>query len=165
MPDLRRVAVPMGIDQPYKRHVAIFAGIHDYAEQHANWHLIIDEWADHTLPAGADRPSPYDGIVGRITPLGARRAKRLGVPVVNVHFSSHARGLPGVHPDYAACGRLRVEHLLARGFRNFAVQVDQGDRASLLEGKAFESAVREAGCETFAEVVLDLSGKRARAAR
>ncbi len=159
MPDRRRVAVPMGIDQPYKRHVAIFAGIHDYAEQQGNWRLIIDEWADHTLPVNAGRPAPYDGIVGRITPLGARRARRLGVPAVNVHFSSSARGLPGVYPDYAACGRLRAEHLLARGFRNFAVQVDEGDRGSLLEGEAFERTVREAGCGAFTKVVLAFSGK------
>lgn len=165
MPNERRIAVPMGIDQPYKRHVAIFAGIHDYAEQQANWHLIIDEWADHTLPAAAGMPAPYDGIVGRITPLGARRARRLGVPAVNVHFSSSARGLPGVYADYAACGRLQAEHLLARGFRNFAVQVDEGDRASLLEGEAFQRTVREAGCESFAEVVLDFIWKESQGSR
>lgn len=159
MPEPRRVAVPMEIDQPYKRHVAIFAGIHDYAEQQGDWRLILDEWADHALPANAGKPSPYDGIVGRMTPLGARRARRLGVPAVNVHFSSPARGLPGVYADHAACGRLRAEHLLARGFRNFAIQVDKGDRGSLLEGEAFERTVREAGCESFAEVVLEFIWK------
>ena len=61
----------MSIDQPYKRHTAVFSGIHDYAEQQGNWHLIVDDWADQRLPTRAGVAAAFDGIVGRITMLGA----------------------------------------------------------------------------------------------
>lgn len=145
----KRVAVQMDIGQAFKRHTAVFAGIHDYAHQQGRWRLIIDEWADHTLAAHRSGPPPYDGLIGRISVRGARHARRLGVPVVNVWYNSPARDLPGVFPDYAACGRLRAEHLLARGFRNFGVIYHPPYRASAVEAEAFEETVRKAGCDDF----------------
>jgi LacI family transcriptional regulator len=152
MPEERRVAVQMEIGQAYKRHTAIFAGIHDYARQQSDWRLIIDEWADHTLPGRGSKPSPYDGLVGRISELGARRTRRLNIPAVNVWFNSPVRDLPAVHPDLEACGRVRAEHLLSRGFRNFGVVFHQPYRASVAEADAFERTVREAGCDEFSNV-------------
>ena len=152
----RRIAVQMELVYSFKRHTGVFAGIHDYAQQQDNWSLIIDEWADRTLPARAGKASPFDGLVGRISPLGARRARRLGVPAVNVHFGSAASNLAGVYSDYAECGRLRAEHLLARGFQNFGVLQHEKDRASQVEGDVFEQVVREADCDEFSKIVLDV---------
>lgn len=149
MANVRRVAVQMQLGQAYRRHTGIFAGIADYAHGREQWRLVIDEWADHTLPARADRPSPYDGLIGRISAQGARRARRLGIPVVNVWYNSPARDLPGVFVDISACGRLRAEHLLARGFRNFGVLFHQPFRGSVEEARAFEETVRAAGCDEF----------------
>jgi LacI family transcriptional regulator len=145
--------VQMQISRPFKRHIGVFAGIHEYARGPGNWHLVIDEWAGHTLPAGGDKPSPYDGLVGRISSRGARRAKRLGMPVVNVSFSSQSRNLPGVYPDHAECGRLRAEHLLARGFQNFGVLYEDS-RGALKECEAFERTLREANCAGFSKIVF-----------
>lgn len=153
MASKKRVAVQMDIGQAFKRHTETFAGIHDYARQQGQWQLIIDEWADHTLAAQRSKPAPYDGLVGRISARGARHARRLGVPVVNVWFNSPTRGLPSVFPDYATCGRLRAEHLLARGFRNFGVVYHPPYRASAAEADAFEAAVRQAGCDDFHRVI------------
>lgn len=147
-----RIAVQMEIGQGYRRHTGVFAGIHDYARRHANWRLIIDEWADHTLPGRGAKKSPYDGLIGRISLQGARRARRLQLPVVNVWFNSPARDLPSVFPDMEACGRARAEHLLSRGFRNFGIMYHQPYRGSVAEAAAFEDAVREAGCHEFSRV-------------
>ena len=84
---------------------------------------------------------------------GARRARRLEMPVVNVLFSSPAHNLPGVFPDYMECGRLRAEHLLARGFQRFGV-LHEASRGSLLESEAFEQVIQKAGCKEFSKVVL-----------
>lgn len=150
-PELR-IAVQMEIGQGYRRHTGIFAGIHDYARRHGNWRLIIDEWADHSLPGRGTKESPYDGLIGRISLQGARRARRLQLPVVNVWFNSPARNLPSVFPDLEACGRARADHLLSRGFRNFGVIYHQPYRGSVAEAQAFENAVREAGCDEFSRV-------------
>jgi LacI family transcriptional regulator len=149
----KRIAVQMDIGQGFNRHTGVFAGIHDYSSQQPHWRLIIDEWADHTLAAHRSGPAPYDGFVGRISALGARHARRLSVPVVNVWFNSPARGLPGVFVDYATCGRLRAEHLIARGFRSFGVIYHAPYRASVVEADAFEAAVRQAGCEDFHRMI------------
>jgi len=76
----------------------------------------------------------------------AERANRIGLPVVNVWFSSPVRDmLPGVFADYVAAGRLRAEHLLARGFRNFAVITSRGNQGHVAEMKEFRRAVGAAG--------------------
>jgi LacI family transcriptional regulator len=103
--------------------------------------LIVNEWADLSLPSRAGRPLPYDGIVGRITAPGSQRAKRLDLPVVNLWYSSPAKGLPGVFPDNRAGGRLIAEHLLNRGFQHLAALVADFDRASQLQAEAMEAAV------------------------
>lgn len=152
MPVQKRVAVQMEIGQAWKRHTGVFAGIHDYARQQDDWRLIIDEWADHTLPARGSKPAPYDGLVGRISIQGARRARRLDLPVVNVWYNSPVRDLPAVFPDCDAGGRLRAEHLLSRGFRNFGVVYHEPFRASVVETNAFERTVLDAGCDSFSRI-------------
>ena len=108
--------------------------------------------ADHSLPGRGTKESPYDGLIGRISLQGARRARRLQLPVVNVWYNSPARDLPSVFPDMQACGRARAEHLLSRGFRNFGVIYHQPYRGSVAEARAFENAVREMGCDEFSHI-------------
>jgi LacI family transcriptional regulator len=142
---MKRIGVMMQLDHAFKRHVSIYSGIRDYATQHPDWRIVVDEWADRSLPARAGQPVPYDGIIGRITKLGGERARRLGVPAVNVWFSSPATGLPGVFLDYAASGRLVADHLLGRGFRYLAAILQANDRSTPLMATAMEAAARQSG--------------------
>lgn len=124
---------------PYKRHAGIFTGTQQYARQQ-NWESIIDEFVAENLPARRTKSLPYDGVIARATEKLATRTARLGIPIVNVWFNSPAREqLPGVFPDYAASGRIRAEHLLARGLRQFASVVRE-DRGRKLESVAFRTA-------------------------
>ncbi len=145
MPAPRRVAVMLGIDVPLKRHVDMLAGTQQYAIEHG-WYSIIDEYADATLPPRPNGSLPYDGIIARATTKLARRAARLGVPVVNVWVASPAwRVVPSVHGDHAAIGRLHAEHLLSRGFIRFAcLRTDRG-RAQQTEVDAFNRTIAAAG--------------------
>src|SRR5262249_50767426 len=94
-----RVAIMLDLQWPYKRHSEIFAGVQRYAEEQG-WVSIIDEFAHDALPRQRGQAERYDGIVARANLLLARRAVKLGVPVVNVWPSSPARHLlPGVFPD------------------------------------------------------------------
>jgi LacI family transcriptional regulator len=140
-----RVAIMLDLRWPYKRHAEVFAGVQRYAIERG-WVSIIDEFADDTLRRGASGAVRYDGILARATPLLARRAAKLGVPVVNVWPSSPARHLlPGVFPDSTATGRLVAEHLLARGFRTFATLTTSENVDNELEVAEFTRLVREAG--------------------
>jgi LacI family transcriptional regulator len=147
------VAIMLDLQWPYKRHAEVFAGVQRYAVEQG-WVSIIDEFADDTLRRAAGRPGQYDGVLARATPLLARRAAKLGVPVVNVWPSSPARHLlPGVFPDSKAIGRLVAEHLLARGFRAFATLTSSEYADNELEVAEFARLVRQAGFECSTTLV------------
>ena len=141
----RRVAVMLDLDWPYKRHAGVFAGTQKYAQEQ-DWESIIDEYVDDTLGVRPGKSVPYDGVIARATRKLAGRAGRLKVPLVNVWLSSPVwKQLPGVFADFWAIGRLRAEHLLARGFRRFAVLTAEKERAQAFELKAFAGTLAEAG--------------------
>lgn len=145
-----RVAVMLDLDWPFKRHAETFAGTQLYAQEHG-WESVVDEFVSETLAASRSAV-PYDGIIARATRNLASRAKRLKIPIVNVWISSPVWDkLPGVFPDFAAMGRQRAEHLLARGFQRFAVLTSRSDRAQVIESQAFARLVNEAGYPCLAE--------------
>lgn len=149
----RRVAIMLDLRWPYKRHSEIFAGVQRYVEERG-WVSIIDEFADDTLRRTRVGTERYDGIVARANRTLARRAAKLGVPVVNVWPSSPASQLlPGVFPDSTEAGRLIAEHLLARGFRTFATLTSPKNVDNELEVKAFRCLVREAGFDCSSALI------------
>lgn len=138
----RRVGIMLDLRWPYKRHADIYAGAQKYARVHG-WDSIIDEFAHETLRRNKDA---YDGIIARANLPLARRAQRLGLPLVNVWASSPARNLvPGVFPDATAVGRLVAEHLLARGFRRFGTLTAPKNVNEKLEVMEFARRVHDAG--------------------
>lgn len=149
MPRPRRVALMLGLQWPYKRHADTFAGTQRYALE-KDWESIIDEYVAENLPTRRTKVLPYDGIIARANKKLAERARRLGVPLVNVWLTSPVwKQLPGVFADFAASGRLRAEHLLARGLRRFA-SMSREDRGAKIEVAAFRETVREAGFPSLA---------------
>lgn len=156
MPKPRRVALMLELDWSFKRHADVFAGAVKYGQEH-DWECVVDEYADHILSRHRAGTVPYDGIIARATRKLCRHASRLGIPTVNVWFSSPVRKLlPGVFTDHAITGRLCAEHLLARGFNRFAgLWLDQ-DLGQAAEQKAFIGVLSEAGhsCIT-AKIPLD----------
>jgi len=141
----KRIGVQMEIDQPYKRHVSVFAGVHKYAREVNDWHLVVDDWASRSILVQSERPVPYDGIVGRLSSKDIVRAHRRQLPIVNVLFETDETNTAGVYADYAACGRLRAEHLLSRGFRNFGTLTSYYSAAQNIEASSFATTVRSEG--------------------
>jgi LacI family transcriptional regulator len=136
----RRVALMFELEWPHKRHAEIFAGAQQYADEHG-WETVIEEFV------GPEREGSrlFDGIIGRVNPTIGRWVLRVGVPTVNVWFSSpDAMKLPGVFPDFAAAGRMQAEHLLDRGLRQFCV-LARSDRAAKTEVVAFRERIKAAG--------------------
>jgi LacI family transcriptional regulator len=163
----RHIALMLDLEWPYKRHAGIFAGTQQYAQQQG-WKSTIDELAHYTLSQikvskkGTDSvPSniPYDGIIARANKQVAEQAKRLGVPLVNVWYSSPVRdSLPGVFPDVSENGRICAEHLLARGLRSFAAVKLRTDKAHFRILKAFCSILVETGYScAVAEIPLTIA--------
>jgi LacI family transcriptional regulator len=86
----RRVALMLDLQWPYKRHSEIFAGVQRYAEE-LGWVSITDEFAHDSFRRKQGQADRYDGIVARASRQLARRAVKLGVPVVNGSPSSPVR--------------------------------------------------------------------------
>lgn len=139
----RHIAVVMELNWPYKRHYGVFAGIQEYAEQHADWSFDLGNYPELQLADGGQ----FDGIIGRITTDCLAAARAAGVPVVNVMFSSPVSAqVPGVHTDFYAAGRMAAEHLIARGLRRLAHFGYRGDPASKLHYQGMRAGAHEYDC-------------------
>lgn len=126
----------------------VIRGVAAYANRQGPWHLQVQAEGEFRVP-----PADWqgDGIIARITsPAMATAIRRVGVPIVNVSAISHGgqtADLPRVCTDLRAAARLAAEHLLERGFRNFAY-VGLSRRVYVrAQEEAFVSAVTAAGRE------------------
>ncbi len=112
----KRIAVVINLDWTMKHHQEVFAGIQEYA-QGRGWESVLWPFAPKVADERGRRL--YDGIIGRVHPKLASRARDAGIPLVNVWISSPCKQVPLVAPDIHQAGRMAAEHLLARGFRRF----------------------------------------------
>lgn len=120
MPQPLRIAVPIDLDWPIRRHQDVYQGIQSYAEQADGWEIFNDQFPAAWIARRGKRPG-YDGVVGRVSPEVLTACLKHNVPVVNVWGNSPAMPqMPTLVADFEAAGRLAAEHLLARGMRRLA---------------------------------------------
>ena len=154
MPEKRNVALMLDLGWPYARHVDVFAGSQRYAQECGDWQCHIDEFAHTRLPARRSKNVPYDGIIARATPELAERARKCGVPIVNVWWNSPATQLPTISLDIVSSGRLAAEHLMQRGYRHFASLSRRRDRSQRLQRDLFRSTVVAGGFDCLREATV-----------
>lgn len=149
-PSVRRVAILVDTSTTWGRDV--IAGVHRYSREHGGWQLFVE-------PRGVDQrrwlPTSWkgDGVIARVG-FGdlAKRLKQLKLPVVNVSGITLPRvSFPRVVSDQVAAANLAAEHLLARGFRNFAYFSLLGLEYVAEHQQAYLDALRQGGhrCEVF----------------
>ena len=83
----------------------------------------------------------------------SRQAAKAGVPLVNVWSGTPAKGLPSVLADFEACGRMAAEHLLQRGFRQFAFQGLSRHRGTPLALAGFNAVLSAAKCPCTTQII------------
>ena len=111
------LAFPMGVS-----HLEEIAyGIRKYCKEHSvNW-MLVSNPEKHHLQISEIQPGQVDGVIGMIrNGNDIATASSLGVPVVNVSGVLPKTAFPRVCPDFRAMGALAAEHLLRKGFQNFA---------------------------------------------
>jgi len=140
----RRVAVAVNMSYPVRHHYEVVGGIQRYAREHAGWECVVEPYIRNLQKCRGK--TGYDGIVGRASADLARQAAKAGVPLVNVWAGSPVTSLPCVTVDWEACGRMAAEHLLLRGFRQFAFQGIIRHRGTPLAAAAFKASLRAAKC-------------------
>lgn len=145
-----RVALLIESSRSYGRELLM--GIAKYVRIHGPWSIEFEEGdpGEH-FPKWFSRWK-WDGIIARVsTPEMAEVLRRTGVPVVDLSGSLPEAGFPRIRSDEKAVGRMAAEHLLERGFKNFAFCGFNGTDWSDLRRASFEQRVSEAGfvCQAF----------------
>ena len=131
----------------------VIAGVHRYSLERGGWQLFVEprgvEQRQRWLPQGWKG----DGVIARVGfPELAAQLKALRVPVVNVSGIELPRTrFPRVSSDQAAAAAMAAQHLLERGFRNFAYFSILGINYVAAHQKAFARALADAGfsCSVF----------------
>jgi LacI family transcriptional regulator len=120
MSDSPRVILRIDIMTDYGRR--IHTGITRYLRASPPWLIDLDLGEfDAPVPSWLKRWRG-DGVICRaLTPAFLRWLAKANIPVVNLNDAEkNGHGLPWIRSDDHAIGRLAAEHLLERGFRQFA---------------------------------------------
>lgn len=145
-----RVALLIESSRSYGRELLM--GIAKYVRIHGPWSVEFEEGdPSEYFPKWFGRWK-WDGIIARVsTPSMAEVIRRTGVSVVDLSGSLRDARFPRIRSDEDAVGRMAAEHLLRRGFKNFAFCGFNGMNWSDLRRASFERRVAEAGfsCQAF----------------
>jgi LacI family transcriptional regulator len=96
----------------------IVRGIRQYAITCEHWIMRVGEPVSPEVYFGL---TPMDGVIGFFADTGLVDAVcERGIPAVNVSSRSQDTRLPRILPDNVQVGRDSAQHLIERGFRNFA---------------------------------------------
>ena len=147
----QRPRVALIIESSFASGRGMFCGIAEYVRQHGPWSIYSE-------PRGLEEPPPAwladwrgDGIIARLSNRRiAAAVVNSGIPAVDMLGIAPQPGIPVVHPDDRAIGRLAAEHLLDRGLRQFGfcgVRANWSQRAC----EAFVEALSAVGhpCQVY----------------
>lgn len=145
---MRRPSVALLVETSNAYARGILQGIIDYQRTHDSWSIFLPE-----QERGAAAPEWLkrwngDGVIARIETEGIAKAVRsIGVPVVDVSAARRIEGIPWVETDDAQVARLAAEHLLERGFRQFAYCGDPTFNWSRWRFEGFRDWLKKQGYE------------------
>lgn len=124
----------------------LIRGVINYSQQHGPWAL----WSEPSaLQPAIHVPAGWQGhgVIARVaTTAMARHIRSTGLPCVNISaIDVQGAKFPRVMPDFQALARMAAEHLLDRGFRNFAYYGPRGRTLVRYHYEGFAAAVQCAG--------------------
>lgn len=146
----KRVALLIETSNAYGRNLLL--GVVSYIREHSPWSFYLVEQGRGDAPPAWLAGWDGDGIIARIENRRiAAAVLRTGLPAVDVSAGRFVPTLPWVETDDEAIARCAAQHLLERGFKQFAFCGDARFAWSREREAAFTRMVRDAGfrCETF----------------
>jgi LacI family transcriptional regulator len=149
-PQSLRVALLIETSRSYGRDLLV--GIAKFVRIHGPWSIEFEEGDPcETVPAWFSRWTG-DGVIARVkTPALAKAIARKRVPTVDLYGGLANLQLPTMRSDELAVGRMAAEHLIERGFRQFAFCGYNGTDWSDRRRTGFEQAIAQKNfpCQTF----------------
>jgi LacI family transcriptional regulator len=114
-----RVALIIETSSSYGRR--ILRGIRRYTRTHQSWSIFLEQRALTSKPPQWLEDWDGDGIISRTTTKALFDAvSRSKIALIDLTDRHGTFGLPQVWSDDACIARMGAEHLIERGFRNFA---------------------------------------------
>ncbi len=139
----KHVALILESQQMPRRQM--LTGVAQYIQEHQPWALYLKpEQVSHALGDWL-RDWDGDGIIAAIHEQNSDLFSELRIPVVDIAGTILGIKAPLVHANDHAIGRKGAEHLIERGFTNFAFCVRRQLRWSEQRLEGFTEAVRERG--------------------
>jgi LacI family transcriptional regulator len=139
-----RVALIVEMSGIYGRR--IMEGVSRYLRSHRPWSVFLEQRELRAPPPPWLLTRRWDGIICRSTTRELAQAiRRRKIPAVDLNDLYGGLGLPRIWSDMYAIGRLGAEHLLDRGFRNFAFCGFNDQTWSALRRDGFRDAVARLG--------------------
>jgi len=160
-PTLVRIAVLLESSRAFGR--GVLEGLAECLQTRRHWMVYYQEGGLGELLPGWFAAWQGDGIIARIedrTMAAALARKR--IPVVDIRGRLSIPGIPVVKTDNDEIARMTAEHLIERGFREFAFCGYEGAEYSTIRRDAFARVVRQAGfpCRVFSTPEPKLSAIR-----
>ena len=146
----QRVALLIESSRAYGR--GLLLGIARYVRENGCWSIFLQERSLGDVSPRWLRHWDGNGIIARVeTRAMAQAIRRLRVPAVDLRCLFTDLHMPWVRPDDSAIARLGAEHLLERGFRQFAFCGFNGADYSDARRDMFARRINEAGfrCHIF----------------
>jgi LacI family transcriptional regulator len=147
-----RTALPtvfLLIDSSRAYERALLKGIARYSQMHGPWIFVHEGpfWEKHSRQDLLERMKSADGIIMREGPF-MKEILGLRIPaIVSNYATEHIPGLPNIISDHVAIGRMAAEHLIERGFRQFAFCGYPDFFWSRQRCEGFTQRITEAGLE------------------
>src|ERR1700761_5213775 len=147
---LPRVALLIETSGSYGRDLLL--GVAQYVHVHGPWSIEFEQGdPSETVPDWFARWTG-DGVIARVkSPAIARAIARKKVVAVDLYGGLPDMEIPCIRSDELAVGRMAAEHLIKRGFRQFAFCGYNGTGWSDRRRIGFEQAVAKSNfpCEIF----------------
>jgi LacI family transcriptional regulator len=129
----------------------LFQGISHYIRVNGPWSVYLEQRSIYDPPPPWLKNWDGDGVISRAAyPEIARLVRNLRIPTVDLNEQVLGLELPLIFNDHEAIGRMAAEHLLERGFRQFAFLGHPGIYWSEGRSRGFRQTVEAVGC-TFQE--------------
>ncbi len=125
---------------------SILQGVTRYFRPRSPWSIFFQERDLGASPPIWLKKWRGDGVISRLMNHElADHFRRVGIPIVNLNDVHESRGLPTVQSDHEMIGRLAADHLLDRGFQQFAFCGFTGHEWSRKRADGFVDRLRLAG--------------------
>lgn len=124
----------------------LLAGITTYLREHRRWSVFLEQLELDSPPPAWLKTWDGDGAIVRTThPTLVEHLAARGVPAVDLSDRGPPVGLPRVNSDDWLIGRMAADHLLERGYRQFAFCGFAGELWSDRRREGFAARLRSAG--------------------